>query len=57
MAKKESTFTSMVLTLFLVTLGASGALGYVFEINKRRHLGSRECKEKFSYYKGAARIQ
>jgi electron transport complex protein RnfG len=34
MAKKESTFTSMVLTLFLVTLGASGALGYVFELTK-----------------------
>jgi len=34
MAKKESTFTSMVLTLFLVTLGASGALGYVYELTK-----------------------
>ena len=34
MAKKESTFTSMVLTLFLVTLAASGALGYVYELTK-----------------------
>jgi Na+-translocating ferredoxin:NAD+ oxidoreductase subunit G len=34
MAKKESTFSSMVLTLFLVTLGASGAMGYVYELTK-----------------------
>ncbi len=34
MAKKESTFTSMVLTLFLVTLGASAALGYVYQLTK-----------------------
>ncbi|MBN1117044.1 MAG: RnfABCDGE type electron transport complex subunit G [Bacteroidales bacterium] len=34
MAKKESTFLSMVLTLFLVTLGASAALGYVYELTK-----------------------
>ena len=34
MGKKESTFSNMVLTLFLVTLGASGALGYVYELTK-----------------------
>jgi electron transport complex protein RnfG len=34
MAKKESTFKNMVLTLFLVTLGASAALGYVYELTK-----------------------
>ena len=34
MAKKESTFGSMVLTLFLVTLASSAALGYVYELTK-----------------------
>ena len=34
MAKKESTFGSMVLTLFLVTLVSSAALGYVYELTK-----------------------
>lgn len=34
MAKKESTFLNMVLTLFLVTLGAAAALGVVYEATK-----------------------
>lgn len=34
MAKKESTFINMLLTLFLVTLGASAAMGYVYELTK-----------------------
>lgn len=34
MAKKESTLTNMVLTLFFVTLGASTILGFVYEFTK-----------------------
>jgi electron transport complex protein RnfG len=34
MAKKESTFTSMVITLFLVTLAASTALALVYEATR-----------------------
>ena len=34
MAKKESTFFNMVLTLFLVSLVASTALGYIYELTK-----------------------
>lgn len=34
MAKKESTLANMVLTLFLVTLGASTVLGFVYEFTK-----------------------
>lgn len=45
MAKKESTFTSMVLTLFLVTLGASAALGYVYQLTKE-DIAKAEAKKK-----------
>jgi len=34
MASKESTFTNMVLTLFLVTLIASTTLGFIYELTK-----------------------
>lgn len=34
MAKKESNFTNMVLSLFLVTLISSSTLGFVYEITK-----------------------
>ena len=34
MAKKESTFSNMFLTLLIVTLASSAALGYVFEVTK-----------------------
>lgn len=34
MAKKESTFTNMVMTLLVVTLVASTALAYVYELTK-----------------------
>jgi electron transport complex protein RnfG len=57
MAKKESTFTSMVLTLFLVTLGASGALGYVFELTKGAISEAESAKKNLAITKGAARIQ
>ena len=33
-SKKESTFVTMVLTLFLVTFVASAALGYLYELTK-----------------------
>ncbi len=35
MAKKESTFTNMLLTLFIVTLASSAALGFVYELTKK----------------------
>ncbi len=35
MASKESTFTNMVLTLFIVTLAASTALGFIYELTKK----------------------
>lgn len=34
MAKKESTFMSMVLTLLIITFVASASLGYIYEITK-----------------------
>ena len=34
MAKKESSFKNMVLTLFVVTFIASGTLGFVYEVTK-----------------------
>ncbi|MDX1285832.1 MAG: hypothetical protein R3182_12505 [Draconibacterium sp.] len=34
MAKRESTFTNMVVTLFLVTGFAAAALGFVYEFTK-----------------------
>ena len=34
MAKRESTFINMVLTLFLVTFIAAGALGFVYDLTK-----------------------
>jgi electron transport complex protein RnfG len=34
MAKKESTFKNMLLSLTLISLGASAALGYVYEFTK-----------------------
>ena len=34
MAKKESTFINMLLTLFLVTLAASASLGFIYELTK-----------------------
>ncbi len=35
MAKKESTFGNMVITLFMVTLLSSAALGFVYELTKK----------------------
>ena len=46
MAKKESTFINMVLTLFVVALVASTALGYVFELTKEPIRIAKENKVK-----------
>lgn len=35
MSKKESTFGNMVITLFLVTLMSSAALGFIYELTKK----------------------
>jgi electron transport complex protein RnfG len=43
--KKESTFVSMVLTLFLVTLIASAALGYLYELTKGPIEASKLAKQ------------
>ncbi|MFO7844825.1 MAG: RnfABCDGE type electron transport complex subunit G [Bacteroidales bacterium] len=45
MAKKESTFINMVLTLFMVTLVASAALGYIYEITKGPIAASKLAKQ------------
>lgn len=34
MANKESTFTNMVLTLFIITLAASTTLGFIYELTR-----------------------
>ena len=46
MAKKESTFINMVLTLFIVALVASTALGYVYELTKEPIRIAKENKVK-----------
>ena len=43
--KKESTFVSMVLTLFLVTFIASAALGYLYELTKGPIAASKLAKQ------------
>jgi electron transport complex protein RnfG len=45
MAKKESTFLNMVITLFVVTLVASTALAYVYEITKEPIAAARLAKK------------
>lgn len=35
MSRKESTFSNMVITLFLVTLVSSAALGFIYELTKK----------------------
>lgn len=44
-SKKESTFVSMVLTLFIVTLVASAALGYLYELTKAPIAASKLAKQ------------
>jgi electron transport complex protein RnfG len=44
-SKKESTFVSMVLTLFLVTFIASAALGYLYELTKGPIEASKLAKQ------------
>lgn len=46
MAKKESTFTNMVLTLFLVSAIAAGTLGYIYTLTKGP---IEEAKKEFLY--------
>jgi electron transport complex protein RnfG len=45
MAKKESTFSNMLLTLFTVTLVASTALAYVYEITKEPIAAAKLAKK------------
>ena len=45
MAKKESTFFNMLITLFIVTLVASTALAYVYEITKEPIAAARLAKK------------
>jgi electron transport complex protein RnfG len=51
MAKKESTFLSMTLTLFLVTFLASLALGVVFELTKGPKAIAESTKKNFAIKK------
>ncbi len=44
-SKKESTFLSMVLTLFMVTFIASAALGYLYEVTKGPIAESKLAKQ------------
>ena len=45
MAKKESTFLNMLATLVIVTLLASAALGYVYEITKEPIAAAKLAKK------------
>lgn len=45
MAKKESNFKNMVLTLFMVTFIASAALGYIYELTKAPIAASKLAKQ------------
>jgi electron transport complex protein RnfG len=45
MAKKESTFANMVLTLFLVTLFASSALAFVYELTREPIAEAKRMKK------------
>jgi len=46
MAKKESSFLNMVLTLFIITFVASAALGYIYELTKEPIALSKLAKQK-----------
>ncbi len=45
MAKKESTFLNMVFTLLIVTLVASAALGFVYELTKEPIKSAKNAKK------------
>jgi Na+-translocating ferredoxin:NAD+ oxidoreductase subunit G len=51
MAKRESTFVSMTVTLFLVSLAASVALGFVYEVTKGPKAKAEEKKKNFAIMK------
>ncbi len=51
MAKKESTFLSMTLTLFLVTFLASASLGIVYELTKGPKATADNTKKNFAIKK------
>jgi electron transport complex protein RnfG len=48
MAKKESTFSNMLLTLFTITLLSSAALGYVYELTKGPIAIARSLKKELA---------
>lgn len=45
MAKKESTFGNMVIALLVITLGASTALGFVYELTKKPIAAAKAAKK------------
>ena len=45
MAKKESTFLNMTLTLFIVTLLSSTALGFIYEFTKAPIAVAKSAKQ------------
>lgn len=51
MAKRDSTFGSMTLTLFLVSLIASVALGFVYELTKEPKAKAEQQKKNFAIMK------
>lgn len=51
MAKKDPTLLNMVVTLFLVTLAASTALGYIYELTKEPILEARQFKKSVAIQK------
>ncbi len=51
MAKKESTFSNMVITLFLVTLASSAALGYIHELTKEPIAIAKSAKKNLAIHR------
>ena len=45
MAKKESTLTNMIIALFVITFGASAALGAVYELTKEPIAAAKLAKK------------
>ncbi|MBN2347419.1 MAG: RnfABCDGE type electron transport complex subunit G [Bacteroidales bacterium] len=51
MAKKESTFLNMLVTLLLVTLASSAALGYIYEFTKGPIAIAKSAKKNMAIHK------
>jgi len=51
MAKKESTFLNMIVTLLIVTFVASSALGYIYELTKAPRAEAMRIKQTFAIKK------